>query len=326
MQIQHLKTLESTNKTDEKEGEDIKQGLTQNPKTLPPKYFYDDRGSKLFEQICELPEYYPFRTESWILHQYAELIAQITGACELVELGSGNSTKTRLLLNAYQTQGYSCKYVPIDVSKGILKDSALQLQNEYPTLQIQALIGTYEQALSQFKATSWPARMIFFLGSSIGNFTPKKQDIFLDKIARVLASGDYFLLGIDLQKPPEILEAAYNDRQGVTAAFNLNILSHLNWRFQGDFDPALFLHQAIYNPLENQIEMYLHCQKSHVVNLDKLNLEVFWKTGDRILTEISRKFYLEAMQQQLESKGLKTLEIFTDPEKWFGVILCQCVK
>ncbi|MGA9380452.1 MAG: L-histidine N(alpha)-methyltransferase [Phormidium sp.] len=307
-------------------GEDVIQGLTKKPKTLPAKYFYDHQGSQLFEQICELPEYYPTRTEASILRQYSDEIAQITGACELVELGSGSSTKTRLLLNAYQALNYSCKYVPIDVSESILKDSAIQLQEEYPALQIKALVGTYEQALAQLKPTSLPARMIFFLGSSIGNFTPQESDIFLDEIRDVLDPGDYFLLGIDLQKPIEILEAAYNDSQGVTAAFNLNMLEHLNWRFQGNFDTSLFTHKAIYNQKENQIEMYLHCQKSDVVHLESLDLKVTWETGESILTEISRKFDLETVQQQLDAKGLKTLKVFTDPQKWFGLILCQAAK
>jgi dimethylhistidine N-methyltransferase len=260
------------------------------------------------------------------LRQYADEIARITGACELIELGSGSSTKTRLLLDAYQSQNYSCKYVPVDVSASILKESALQLQVEYPALQVQGLIGTYEQALAQLVPASLPARMIFFLGSSLGNFTPQECDVFLNQITDVLAPGDYFLLGIDLQKPQPILEAAYNDSQGITAAFNLNMLHHLNWRFQGDFDTNLFTHQAIYNQQENQIEMYLHCQTSHVVNLEKLGLNITWKTGESILTEISRKFDLETVEKELDSKGLKTLKIFTDSQKWFGLIICQVVK
>lgn len=308
------------------DGEDVIQGLAKKQKTLPAKYFYDSRGSQLFEQICELPEYYPTRTEASILRQYAGEIARITGDCELVELGSGSSTKTRLLLKAYQSRNYSCKYVPVDVSASILKESALQLQVEYPALHVQGLIGTYEQALAQLTPASLPARMIFFLGSSLGNFTPQECDVLLNQITDVLAPGDYFLLGIDLQKPQHILEAAYNDSQGVTAAFNLNMLDHLNWRFQGNFDTGLFAHQAIYNPNENQIEMYLHCRASHVVNLESLGLNITWKTGETLLTEISRKFDLETVEKELDSKGLKTLKSFTDPKKWFGLLLCQATR
>ncbi|MFB2838052.1 L-histidine N(alpha)-methyltransferase [Floridanema evergladense] len=321
-----LTVTKGQHQTLNKDGEDVIKGLTKSPKTLPPKYFYDHQGSQLFEQICELAEYYPTRTEASILREYSDEIAQITGACELVELGSGSSTKTRLLLNAYQAQNYSCKYVPIDVSESILKESVLQLQKEYPALQIKALVGTYEQAIAQLEPTSLPARMIFFLGNSIGNFSPQEYDIFLKEINDVLNPGDYFLLGIDLQKPREILEAAYNDSQGVTAAFNLNMLEHLNWRFQGNFDTNLFTHQAIYNQIENQIEMYLHCQKSHVVNLESLDLKIHWEAGESIRTEISRKFDLETVKKDLDSKGLTPLKIFTDSPKWFGLALCQVAK
>jgi dimethylhistidine N-methyltransferase len=304
-------------------GEDVIQGLTQTPKTLPAKYFYDEQGSELFEQICELPEYYPTRTEAWILHQYADEIAQITGCCELIELGSGSSTKTRLLLDAYQKIGDSCRYLPIDVSGAILKDSVLQLQKEYANFAIQGLLGTYEQGLSHLKSISSQSRMIFFLGSSMGNFSPDEFDRFLSQISHTLNSGDYFLIGIDLQKPKEILEPAYNDSQGVTAAFNLNMLSHLNWRFQGDFDTSLFTHQAIYNQADAQIEMYLHCQKDHFVSLDTLNLKISFQAGESILTEISRKFDLAILQKQLAHQGLKTLKTWTDTQQWFGLVLCQ---
>jgi dimethylhistidine N-methyltransferase len=295
----------------------------QIPKSLPPKYFYDDRGSELFEQICELPEYYPTRTEAWILSQYANEIAQITGECELIELGSGSSTKTIFLLDAYQKISRLFKYVPIDVSAGILKASVLKLQKKYPDLSVDGLVGTYEQALTQLASTASSSRMIFFLGSSIGNFNPQESNIFLRHIADALNPGDYFLLGLDLQKPQEILEAAYNDTQGVTAAFNLNMLSHLNWRFQGNFDLNLFTHQAIYNQAEAQIEMYLHTHKSHWISLEALDLKIFLETGESILTEISRKFDLAIMQTELEMQGLKTVKIWTDPQQWFGLMLCQ---
>ena len=305
------------------DGKDVIKGLTEKPKNLPPKYFYDDPGSLLFEKICELPEYYPTRTESWILQQYADEIAAITNCCELIELGSGSSTKTQALLDAYQKISDSCSYLPIDVSGGILKDSVLQLQEKYPDFAIHGLLGTYEQALVHLESNYLQSRMLFFLGSSLGNFNPEECNSFLEQVSRTLQSGDYFLLGIDLQKPKEILEPAYNDSQEVTAAFNLNMLSHLNWRFQGNFDINLFRHQAIYNQVDNQIEMYLHCQKSHWVNLAALDLKVFFEAGESILTEISRKFNLVTMKKQLETKGLKTVKTWTDEKGWFGLILCQ---
>ncbi|AFW94477.1 MULTISPECIES: L-histidine N(alpha)-methyltransferase [Nostocales] len=305
------------------DGKDVIKGLTEKLKSLPPKYFYDDPGSQLFEKICELPEYYPTRTEAWILEQYADEIAEITNCCELIELGSGSSTKTQALLTAYQKISGNCRYLPIDVSGGILKTSVLQLQEKYPDIAIHGLLGTYEQALVHLESNYLQSRMLFFLGSSLGNFNPEECDIFLNQVSRTLQPGDYFLLGIDLQKPPDILEAAYNDSQEVTAAFNLNMLSHLNWRFQGNFDISLFKHQAVYNQVDHQIEMYLHCQKSHWVSLELLDLKVNFEAGESILTEISRKFNLATMEKNLSDKGLKTVKTWTDEKAWFGLILCQ---
>jgi len=335
MTVKHLKILHqhnsSPNQFFEKDGHDVIQGLTSTPKNLPPKYFYDDRGSELFEQICDLPEYYPTRTEALILKNYADEIAAITGACELVELGSGSSIKTHYLLNAYQKAAQSItksipdafSYIPIDVSGGILKSTVLDLQQKYPDLTLEGLIGTYDEALLYLGKNHQRSRLIFFLGSSIGNFNHQESNDFLNKVAHALTQGDYFLLGIDLQKPKHILEAAYNDSQEVTAAFNLNILSHLNWRFQGNFDLNLFKHQAIYNEVDHQIEMYLHCQANHRVSLDILDLNIEFEAHENMLTELSRKFNLETIQEQLRSQGLETVKIWTDPQQWFGLVLCQ---
>lgn len=335
MTVKHLQILRqhnsSLNQTFEKDGEDVIQGLLKTPKRLPPKYFYDDRGSELFEQICDLPEYYPTRTEAWILNEYAHEIAEITGTCELVELGSGSSTKTHFLLNAYQKVANlltdsipdAFSYIPVDVSGGILKTSVLHLQQKYSNLSIEGLLGTYDEALVYLGKNHRRSRMIFFLGSSIGNFTPSESNDFLGKVSHALTKGDYFLLGLDLQKPKQILEAAYNDSQQVTAAFNLNMLAHLNWRFRGDFDLDLFTHQAIYNQIDHQIEMYLYARSPHQASLDILDLKVQFQAGESILTEISRKFDLAAVQVQLRSQGLETIKIWTDPQQWFGLVLCQ---
>ena len=279
LQIQHLLNL---NQFLDADRHDVIQGLSKTPKTLSPRFFYDDLGSQFFEQICALPEYYPTRTETKILQEFAGEIARITGACELVELGSGSSTKTRLLLNAYQGLGYPLHYLPIDVSAGILVTSAQQLLIDYPSLQIQGIVGTYEQAIAKLSPTTLPARLIFFLGSTLGNFTKSECDRFFEQITQALEPGDYFLLGIDLQKPPEILEAAYNDSQGVTAAFNLNILTHLNRRFQGNFDLNNFEHHAFYNLSHHQIEMHLRSVRSQKVCLESLDLTLNFDAGETI--------------------------------------------
>lgn len=323
LQIERLINLDLVSDTATNAGKDIIQGLTQTPKTLPPKYFYDDFGSKLFEQICELPEYYPTRTETRILQQNAAQIAQITGSCELVELGSGSSTKTRLLLNAYQAAGYPLRYLPIDVSAGILESSAEQLLLEYPSLQVFGLVSTYELALQKLAPAQLSTRMLFFLGSTLGNLNEQECDIFFSQITSALEVGEYFLLGIDLQKPKHFLEAAYNDQKGVTAEFNLNILRHLNRRFQGNFDLNQFEHWAFYNEKMHQIEMHLRSLKSQNVRLEALDLTICFELGETIMTEISRKFNLTLIQQDLQAKGLKPIQVWTDEKQWFGLILCQ---
>jgi dimethylhistidine N-methyltransferase len=304
-------------------GEDVKQGLKASQKTLPPYYFYDDHGSELFEKICDLCEYYPTRTEASILTKSAAKIAHITEGCKLIELGSGSSTKTRILLDAYQSLNYPWQYIPIDVSGGMLKSSAIELQKDYPSLGIHGLVGTYHQALTYLQSHIDSPRLLFFLGSSIGNFNQHQCEDFLLDISQALNPDDYFLLGLDLQKPIEILEAAYNDSLGVTAQFNLNMLSHLNWRFQGNFDLALFQHKAVYNTSDNQIEMYLESQQDHTVTLDALDLQVSFQKGETILTEISRKFDLALIKQQLTKLGLTPVKTFTDDQNWFGLILCK---
>ncbi len=320
----NIKYLENLSFTKD-EVKEVMEGLTSIPKSLPPKYFYDALGSELFEKICNLPEYYPTRTETAILTNASKEIVEITGICELVELGSGSSTKTRLLLSAYDSLGKPWQYIPIDVSGEILKNSALQLHQQYNNLSILGLVGTYEQALWQLPPSCLPQRMIIFLGSTLGNFTYEQSDDLFNEVRDILTVGDYFLLGIDLQKPADILENAYNDSQGVTAAFNLNMLSHLNRCFDGNFDINLFKHQAIYNQEKTQIEMYLYAQKSHNVRLNKLDLDVSFQENEPILTEISRKFNLTQMQDFLASHKLKSVKYWTDENKYFALILTQLI-
>ncbi len=318
-----LKIDSLLNKTTIVSGDDVIEGLTQTPKTLPPKYFYDDRGSLLFEQICELPEYYLTRTETAILQQYASAIAHLTGPCELVELGSGSSTKTRILLDAYQELGHPLHYLPIDISGGILEESAYSLLADYPTLHIHGIVSTYETALTHLNACPLPTRMISFIGSTLGNLTPQDCESFFSHIVEALQPGDYFLLGVDLHKSQEILEPAYNDAQGVTAAFNLNMLQHLNRLYEGNFNGQQFEHFSFYNQEKHQIEMHLKSLRSQTVELRRLNLTVEFAENETIHTEISRKFEIQPLQTELQQLGLIPVKAWTDENQWFGLLLFQ---
>ena len=303
--------------------QDVVDGLNQSPKFLPARYFYDAKGSQLFEKICQLPEYYPTRTEAKILQQYATEIVEQAKAVELIELGSGSSTKTRYFFDAYQNSNTPLYYVPIDVSSSILQASAANLLADYPQLKIQGQVATYSQALEKLSTSYLGRRMTIFLGSSIGNFNPAECDRFITQVTSALNPGDYFLLGIDLQKPVEVLEAAYNDSQGVTAAFNLNMLQHLNNRFTGNFNLEQFQHRAIYNQTEHQIEMYLISKQNQTVILEDLELTIELAKGEKILTEISRKFDLAKMEKYLGDRNLNLIQAYTDSQKWFGLLLCR---
>ena len=304
---------------------EILNGLAQPQKTLPAKYFYDQHGSELFEAICGQPEYYPTRTEAWILDRYAGEIANATGPCELVELGSGSSTKTRALLDAYRDLGGPLRYMPIDVSRTILTDSARQLLRDYPTLHVRGAIATYEQALADLgagqDAIDLPSRMLIFLGSSLGNFTPEECDRFFMQVRDFLSVGEYFLLGVDLHKATAQLEAAYNDAQGVTARFNLNVLDHLNSRFATNFDRDNFEHWAFYNEHDRQIEMHLRCLNNHDIHLGDRRFS--FTQGETIRTEISRKFDVDALQTQLDHYSLEPVNVWQDPQGWFTSILTR---
>lgn len=307
---------------------EILNGLAQPQKTLPAKYFYDQQGSELFEAICDQPEYYPTRTEAWILDQYAGDIAKTTGPCELVELGSGSSTKTRALLDAYCDLGEPLCYMPIDVSQTILTDSAHQLLRDYPTLRVRGTIATYEQALAELgmdrDTADLPSRMLIFLGSSLGNFTSEECDRFFMQVRDFLRTGEYFLLGVDLHKSTAQLEAAYNDAKGVTARFNLNVLDHLNNRFATNFDRNNFEHWAFYNEHDRQIEMHLRCLKDHDIQLG--DRQFSFSQGETIRTEISRKFDLDTLQTQLGQYSLETVKVWQDSQGWFTSILTRRVS
>ncbi|MEM6519726.1 MAG: L-histidine N(alpha)-methyltransferase [Cyanobacteria bacterium P01_C01_bin.70] len=304
-------------------GQDVITGLTQTPKFLPPKYFYDAHGSELFEQITKLPEYYLTRTEHQILTTFAGAIADRVGPCDLVELGSGSASKTRLLFSAYQRRDWDIRYVPVDVSGTILATSAHSLLQDYENLTIHGLVSTYDQALQDLPAHPLPKRLIAFIGSTLGNLAPAPEHCFLQQVSQALVSGDYLLLGVDLHKDTATLEMAYDDAQGVTAAFNLNMLRHLNWRFKGNFDLTQFRHIAFYNEGDRQIEIYLESLTNQTVTLEALNLTVAFTQGERLLSEISRKFTLKDLAQRLSEFALTVTETFTDEQQRFALLLCQ---
>lgn len=312
-----------TDTSTRKMGQDVIEGLTQQPKTLPPKYFYDARGSELFEAITALPEYYLTRTERRILADSAGAIAAIVGPCDLVELGSGSASKTRLIFQAYQQHDLPLRYVPVDVSGSMLEASAHDLLRDYDNLTIHGLVSTYDQALHDLPATDLPRRLIAFIGSTLGNLAPEPEYRFFRQVSQALATGDYFLLGVDLHKDTPTLEAAYDDAQGVTAAFNLNMLRHLNRRFDGNFDLSQFCHVAHYNQGDRQIEMYIESLADQTVTLKALDLTVDFAKGERLLSEISRKFDPQQLTPELAEFALQVTHLFTDEHNQFALLLCQ---
>lgn len=323
LQIEYLLSPKELLEVEVSSGSDVIEGLTHQSKFISCHYRYDNRGSQLFEQVCSVPEYYLTRTETGILQSCASKIAYITGECELVELGSGSAVKTRTLLNAYKELEYPLHYLPIDISAGILETSSHDLLVDYPSLQVQAFVSTYELAMQKLAPSRLSSRMICFLGSTLGGLTSQEYDVLLTNVTNTLQSGEYFLLGIDLQKPKHLLEAAYNDSQGVNAQFNFNILHHLNWRFQGNFDSRQFAHHVVYNESSHQVELCLRSLCSQSVHLNTLNLEVRFELGELISTGFARKFNINAIEQEFRERGLKTLHAWTDTNQWYGLLLCQ---
>ncbi len=294
---------------------DVAFGLRQSQKTLPPKYFYDAYGSRLFEAICQQPEYYLTRTEAQMLRTHAADIVRQTAGAALVELGSGSSVKTRLLFDEYQCQDHHLHYVPVDISAAMLEETARGLLADYPTMSIEALVTDYLEGLTALPNTR--PRLVLFLGSNLGNFSPTEQTELFQHLATSLHPGDQFLLGLDLRKPVEIIEAAYNDAAGVTADFNLNILRHINRALQADFNLAQFSHLAFYNRGLHQIEMHLKSEVAQEVTIAALNLTVSFRVGETIHTEISRKFDAQEVRAQLTGHGFQFQSQWTDPDHLF---------
>jgi L-histidine N-alpha-methyltransferase len=298
---------------------DVRAGLTATPKTLPPKWFYDDRGSELFDEITRLPEYYPTRTERSILVEHARDLAELTKADTLIELGSGTSEKTRLLLDALRDAGTLERFVPFDVSEQTLRDAAASIAVEYPGVSVHAVVGDFEHHLRDLP--SGGTRVVAFLGSTIGNLAPAPRAQFLDDLAATLAPGDALLLGTDLVKDVDRLVAAYDDAAGVTAAFNRNVLSVLDRELDADFDPAAFEHVARWDPVEEWIEMRLRSRRAQTVHVRALGLDVAFAEAEELRTEISAKFRRARVEQELAAAGFDLTEWWTDPGADFALSL-----
>jgi len=298
---------------------DVREGLTQTPKSLPPKWFYDSVGSDLFDQITRLPEYYPTRTEAQILRERSAEIAAASGADTLVELGSGTSEKTRMLLDALRDSGSLRRFIPFDVDSGVLDAAGSAIGREYPGIEIDAVCGDFEEHLGKIPRVG--RRLVVFLGSTIGNLTTGPRAEFLSTLSETLQPGDTLLLGTDLVKDTGRLVRAYDDSAGVTAQFNRNVLAVVNRELDADFDLDAFEHVARWNTAEERIEMWLRAGTAQRVTVDALDLTVDFAAGEEMLTEVSCKFRPEGVARELADAGLRRTHWWTDKAGDFGLSL-----
>lgn len=298
---------------------DVFFGLQQTPKSLPPKWFYDAHGSDLFDQITRLPEYYPTRAEAAILRARSTEIAAASQADTLVELGSGTSEKTRMLLNALRDRGSLRSFVPFDVDASVLSAAAAAVQSEYPGVEINAVCGDFEEHLTEIPDEG--RRLFVFLGSTIGNLTPGPRAEFLASLSQVMRPGDTLLLGTDLVKDTGRLVRAYDDAAGVTAQFNLNVLTVINRQLDADFDVDAYAHVARWNVEEERIEMWLRSTRRQRVRVAALDLTVDFDADEEMITEVSCKFRPDAVRDELADEGLSRIRWWTDDAGDFGLSL-----
>jgi L-histidine N-alpha-methyltransferase len=304
--------------------DDVLDGLTRPFKELPPKHFYDAHGADLFDQICDLPEYYPTRCERAILAARSAEIVELTGAAELVELGSGTAAKTALLLAAMHEAGTLDRYVPIDVTESMVRASAQRLVEEFDGLRVHGIVGDFERHLDRVPEPADGApRIVAFLGGTIGNFTPGSRRRFLRTLAGLLGPDDFLLIGTDLVKDPAVIEAAYDDSAGVTAAFNRNVLTVVNRELDADFVPESFDHVAFFDRDREWIEMRLRAQRPQRVTVGKLGLRLTFAAGEELRTEISAKFTRERVEGDLAAAGMELVEQLTDDDGLFGLNLAR---
>jgi L-histidine N-alpha-methyltransferase len=300
---------------------DVRSGLAGPLKSLPPKWFYDAVGSDLFEQITELPEYYPTRAEREVLQARAAEIASVTQARTLVELGSGSSDKTRTLLDALRSNGSLRQFVPMDVSESALRAAAESIVGDYPGLSVHAVVGDFTEHLALLPGDG--PRMVAFLGGTIGNLLPTERAKFFGSIREVLEPGEWLLLGTDLVKDPGVLVPAYDDSAGVTAAFNRNVLHVVNRELDADFDPDSFSHVALWDPANEWIEMRLRALRPMHVRLPGAGVEIDFAAGEELRTEISAKFRHSRVTAELADAGFTLSHWWTDSEERFAVSLAR---
>lgn len=302
---------------------DARTGLTASPKWLPPKWFYDARGSALFEEITRLPEYYPTRAERQILAARAAEVAALTGAGTLVELGSGSSEKTRLLLDALRSQGTLAAFVPLDVSAAALADAVGVLSDDYPDLRIQGVVGDFNRHLKLLPDSD--SRLVAFLGGTIGNLLPGDRARFLSELRSTLDPGEWLLLGADLVKDASVLVPAYDDAAGVTAEFNRNVLRVLNRELGADFVVDAYQHVALWDPEQEWVEMRLRADRAMTVRLSALDLTVEFAAGEELRTEVSAKFRRDGLTGELASAGFEVRRWWTDAAGRFSLSLAEAV-
>jgi len=305
---------------------DVARGLTARPKELPPKWFYDARGSELFEKITELPEYYPFRTERALLTDSVADIARSSGADTVVELGSGSSTKTRLLLDAFAAAGTLRRYVPQDVSESALRGAVDELHRDYPSLALHGVVGDFTRDLDRLPgADPGGKRMIAFLGGTIGNLLPGPRHEFLTHVRGVLAPGEQLLLGTGLATDPAVMVPAYDDAAGITAEFNRNVLYVLNRELGANFEVDAFEHVALWDAANEWIEMRLRASRDMHVRVRALDLDVRFLAGEEMATEISAKFRTEVVDEFVTAAGFEPTRRWIDPDRRFALSLLTAI-
>jgi L-histidine N-alpha-methyltransferase len=303
--------------------EDVREGLSSPFKELPPKYFYDERGSQLFERITELPEYYPTRAERSILESVSGEIAATARPTTLIELGSGAAAKTRVLLDAISAAGTLETYVPVDISEEITRRVADELVDRYEGLRVHGIVCDYETHLERVPREE--GGLFAFLGGTIGNFRPGPRRSFLARIASLMYPRDRFLLGIDLVKEPARLEAAYDDSAGVTAEFNKNVLHVLNRELDANFEPDRFEHIAFWDPDNEWVDIRLRSLGEQFIDIRGLDMQVHFARTEEMRTEISTKFTRERLEASYADAGLELIEWWTDPEELYALSLARAV-